>query len=399
VRYVAAFVVVVIVAAGVIGGIQWTRSIPAPTFHEQPTSEAITLPGGSPKLPWPTTGSAAVGIEGLGTLGTYGTDSPQAIASIAKVMTADVILKDHPLSAGEAGPRVTFDAADVSTYQSDLAGSQSVVKVVSGESLTEMQLLEALLIPSANNIAQKLAVWDASSVGAFVDKMNATAKRLGLTDSEFTDPSGLQATTDSTATDLIKLGEDAMRNKVFASIVAMPQITLPYAGTVYNFDYDLGRDGIVGIKTGSDSVAGGCFLFETLQKVGARTLTVVGVVLGQQTSSPITAALSEAELIAKAVPRDLHDFTAVASGLVVGHITTAWNSSTDVSTSRALTVFGWPGERLTSRLQIDPALPAHITRGVKIGTLYLNGPGFHGSTPVEATGSITGPSASWKLER
>ncbi len=397
VRYVAVLVVLLLIAAGVVVGIRWTRPVPAPTFHAE-VVKSVVLPGSAPHLPWPTVGSAAVGVDGLGIIGSYGSSSPQPIASIAKVMTAEVILHDHPLSVGDSGPNISFSAADVATYMTDLAQNQSVIKVIAGESLTELQALQALLIPSANNIAIRLAQWDSSSVSAFVTKMTSTAAHLGLKGSTFTDPSGLEDSTSSTTTDLISLGEAAMTNPVFAAIVKMPQVTLPYNGTVYNFDYDLGRDGIIGIKTGSDASAGGCFLFESVGSVAGRHVKVVGVVLGQQTSSPITAALNDAKALATAALRSLHQLSAIPRGLVVGHITTQWKSSVAVATAGALSVFGWSGQQFAVTLVQPARLPAHITSGVRIGTLVLEVPGRSLSTPVEAMGTITGPTDSWRLE-
>jgi serine-type D-Ala-D-Ala carboxypeptidase (penicillin-binding protein 5/6) len=397
VRYVVALVVLVIVIAGVFAGIQWTRAIPSPKFEPQVAS-SVTLSGTSPHFPWPSVGSAAVAVEGVGTLGTYGGDSPQPIASIAKVMTAYIILKDHPLTLGESGPNLSFDATDAATYRTDLGQSQSVIPVSAGESLSELQCLEALLIPSANNIAIKFAQWDSGSVSAFVSKMNATAKSLGMTSTTYTDPSGLQQTTMSSPTDLIRLAEAAMQNSVFSSIVDMPQVTLPQAGTVYNYDYDLGRDGIVGIKTGSDSAAGGCFLFESINHVDGRTLDVFGVVLGQQTVSPITAALNEAKSLVSPAIDDLHEMQAVSAGQVVGHVVTAWNTSTPVTTTKSLSVFGWPGEKLNLTFDVS-AIPSTISSGAQLGDLVLSGAGVHQATPVDANNSITGPSDSWRLER
>jgi D-alanyl-D-alanine carboxypeptidase (penicillin-binding protein 5/6) len=255
------------------------------------------------------------------------------------------------------------------------------------------------LIPSANNVAIRLAQWDSSSVNAFVAKMNSTAAHLGLKGSSFTDPSGLEFSTASTTTDLISLGEAAMTNPVFAAIVHMPQVTLPYNGTVYNFDYDLGREGIVGIKTGSDGASGGCFLFESIDTVAGHRVKVVGVVLGQQTSSPITAALAEAKTLVTAALRSLHEIAAIPRGLVVGHISTKWNSSVAVATSGSLSVFGWPGQRFAVTLEQNDHLPFHITSGVRIGTLVLKVPGRSESTPVDALGTIKGPSDTWRLER
>jgi D-alanyl-D-alanine carboxypeptidase len=74
------------------------------------------------------------------------------------------------------GPGDHRDAADAAVYASDQRPGQSVVRVLPGEKLTERQALEALLIPSGNNIAAMLASWDAGTDGAFVAKMNAQAQ-------------------------------------------------------------------------------------------------------------------------------------------------------------------------------------------------------------------------------
>jgi serine-type D-Ala-D-Ala carboxypeptidase (penicillin-binding protein 5/6) len=397
-RYVLVLVLLLIIAAAVVAGVRYEGAVPTPSFKADVADSAV-LPGTNPPLPWPSVGAAAIAVEGIGMVGSYGPTSPQAIASIAKVMTAELILTDHPLTVGGSGPNITFDASDVSAYQTDLSQSQSVVPVVAGESLSELQCLEAMLIPSANNVAVKLAQWDAGTVGAFVTKMNTEAKTLGMTSSTFTDPSGYQSTTMSNPSDLIKLGEAAMDNPVFASIVQMPQVTLPQAGTVYNYDYDLGRDGIVGIKTGSDSAAGGCFLFESVDKVGSRQIKLVGIVLGQQTSSPITAALNEAKALVSPTLARLQTLEAVPSGLVVGHISAPWASTVTVSTKTPMSVFGWAGQRFNLVLTAPSKLTVPVKAGQQIGTLVLDVPGHQESSPVVATGSISGPSASWRLER
>src|SRR5207253_8066956 len=101
------------------------------------------------------------------------------IASLAKIMTADIVLRGRPLPAAGPGPVITVTAADAAAYASDERQGQSVVQVAAGEKLTERQALEAMLIPSVNNIASLLARWDASSEAAFVAKMNTSARQLG----------------------------------------------------------------------------------------------------------------------------------------------------------------------------------------------------------------------------
>ena len=161
--------------------------------------------------------------------------------------------------------------------------------------MTERQALQALLLPSANNIAAVLARWDAGSADRFVARMNATARSLGMTHTRYTDPSGYDDATVSTAADQVRIVDRAMRLPVFASIVATPSATLPVAGTVHNTNTLLGHDGFVGVKTGSTAAAGGCFAFRAIRWIDGKRTTITGVVLGQPGHDQIAAGLAAAD--------------------------------------------------------------------------------------------------------
>ncbi len=121
------------------------------------------------------------------------------IASVAKVMTAYLTLREHPLAAGEEGFVMTITRKDVEEEEQRVALDESTLSVKAGERISERQALEALLLPSANNIAALLAVHDAGGLGAFVARMNSTARKLGMASTTYTDPSGFNAKTVSTA--------------------------------------------------------------------------------------------------------------------------------------------------------------------------------------------------------
>ena len=224
-------------------------------------------------------------------------ETPVPIASLAKVMTAYLTLTHHPLAGSAEGFTVTVSGDAAEAVAADAREGQSVVAVQAGEELTERQLLEALLIPSGNNIAQMLATQVAGSQSAFVAEMNAEARALGMSHTDYTDPSGFDRGTVSTAADQLRVLRRAMRFRVFREIVAMPSVTLPVAGTLTNYN-PLIADGYAG-KTGSDSAAGGCLSFFTEVAVGGRRVTEAGVVLGQgqgnDTSELLAAAGQAAE--------------------------------------------------------------------------------------------------------
>jgi D-alanyl-D-alanine carboxypeptidase (penicillin-binding protein 5/6) len=246
-----------------------------------------------PRTVWPAFGQAAVQL-GQSHVQADPNQRASAIASLAKVMTAYLVLRDHPLHPGQDGPAIRLTAADVADTDRRRGQRESVVSIAAGEQLTERQALEALLLPSANNIAAVLARWDAGSAGRFVARMNATARSLGMTHTRYTDPSGYDDTTVSTAADQVLIADRAMRLPALARIVSTPSATLPVAGAVSNTNTLLGHDGFVGVKTGSDDAAGGCFAFRAIRRIDGRRTTITGVVLGQPGGEPIEAGLAAA---------------------------------------------------------------------------------------------------------
>jgi D-alanyl-D-alanine carboxypeptidase (penicillin-binding protein 5/6) len=248
-----------------------------------------------PSTVWPADGQAAFVQTGQSQVQTGPNQHAAAIASVAKVMTAYLVLRDHPLRPGQDGPTITLTDADVADTDRRRGQQESVVSIAAEEQLTERQALQALLLPSANNIAAVLARWDAGSADRFVVRMNATARSLGMTDTRYTDPSGYDDATVSTAADQVRIVDRAMRLSAFASIVATPSATLPVAGTVHNTNALLGHNGFVGVKTGSDAAAGGCFAFRAIRWIDGKRTTITGVVLGQPGHDRIAAGLAAAD--------------------------------------------------------------------------------------------------------
>jgi D-alanyl-D-alanine carboxypeptidase (penicillin-binding protein 5/6) len=236
-------------------------------------------------IAWPATGASAAGMSGIGLLRGPGASQPVPIASVAKVMTAYILLRDHPLDAGEPGPRIVVRPGEAAAYPAEARNGDSLVAVASGEQLTERQALEALLLPSADNIAWILARWDAGSRAAFAVKMNSTARQLGMTDTRYTDPSGLAASTTSTAADQVRLGMAAMKEPALAQIVAMSSAVIPVAGLVRNTNALLGQDGITGLKTGSDTAAGGCILLSAWHQARGQRTLIIAATFGQPGTS------------------------------------------------------------------------------------------------------------------
>ena len=288
--------VVVAAIAAALGHRSLTSSpsTPASPVHVPRSEHRGALGEALPSTVWPTDGQAAVQI-GQSQVHAGPNQHAAAIASVAKVMTAYLVLRDHPLRPGEDGPTITLTNADVADTDRRSGQQESVVSIAAGEQLTERQALQALLLPSANNIAAVLARWDAGSVDRFVARMNAAARSLGMTHTRYTDPSGYDDATVSTAADQVRVVDRAMRLPAFASIVATPSATLPVAGTVHNTNTLLGHNGFVGVKTGSTAAAGGCFAFRAIRWIDGKRTTITGVVLAQPGHDQIAAGLAAAD--------------------------------------------------------------------------------------------------------
>jgi len=298
-------------------------------------------------------------------------DRQVPIASVAKVMTAYVILQDHPLRADEAGPTITVTADEAGAYPAQKAARQSLVRVRAGERLTLHQALQALLIASADNVAQILARWDAGTPDAFVAKMNRTASRLGMTHTRYTDPSGLDRGTVSTAADQLILAERALGLPALTGIAGQRSAVIPVAGTIRNYNTLLGKDGISGLKTGSTTAAGGCLVFTARHVVGGRTVTLLGAVLGQPgtRTSILPNALAASATLVRGARDAVHQEALVRAGDRVATATGPGGRVTTYTVAADVTAIAWPGS--TFHLTVTTArdrTPRLEVRGPRNGT-------------------------------
>jgi D-alanyl-D-alanine carboxypeptidase (penicillin-binding protein 5/6) len=272
---------------------------------------------------WPLSGQGAY-VLGKGRPAVSPHEKPVPIASLAKVMTAYLVLKHYPLHGADGGRRFVVDQRDVVDTETMRREGQSIVDVRAGEQLTERDALMAILLPSANNIAVLVARQVDGSVVSFVKEMNATARALGMSHTTYTDPSGYDAGTVSTALDQLRLARLVADDKTLADIMATASSSLPIAGGVTNTNTLLGQDGFVGMKTGSDDAAGGCFMFRSERHINSGNVTLIGVVLGQQGHNLITAGLSAAkQLVDRLAPNaatpETSSVSATPGRLSVGH--------------------------------------------------------------------------------
>jgi D-alanyl-D-alanine carboxypeptidase (penicillin-binding protein 5/6) len=107
---------------------------------------------------WPEQGTAAIAMDGA-VKASFNGDEVRAMASVAKVITALVVLEAKPLGVTDAGPNLTMTEADVARYDTAKSGGQSNLEVKVGQTITQRQMLDGVMLASANNLAESLAIW------------------------------------------------------------------------------------------------------------------------------------------------------------------------------------------------------------------------------------------------
>ncbi|QOV37718.1 D-alanyl-D-alanine carboxypeptidase [Streptomyces ferrugineus] len=388
-----------VLLAIVFAVVQSVRPLPTPTL-DLTAKDTYTFEGGKIDIPWPAAGQAALDVDGIGTFGSSGDQKPVPIASVAKVMTAYVILRDHALKSGAEGPKIEIDQA--AEDQAD-AGQESTVDVTKGDRITQREALESILIASANNVARLLARWDAGSEKAFVEKMNAAAEDLGMTNTTYTDPSGLNNTTVSTAVDQVKLAKAAMKQPAFREVAAMMSYD-DYKGVNHsNWNQLVGRNNVVGIKTGTTTSALGNLVFAAKKEIGGETRTIVGAVVRQPAGGTdntiLSAALTGGDQLIRAAQDALQSATILKKGDVVGYVDDGLGGRTAVVATKDVKAVGWSGLKVKLTFASDE-VPHTAKAGTQVGTLTV-GDGTSGAVkiPVALQTELTEPGFTDKLTR
>ncbi|WP_430382706.1 D-alanyl-D-alanine carboxypeptidase [Streptomyces sp. P10-4] len=378
--------------------VQAFRPLPSPTLTLT-GEDTYTFDGGRTNLPWPGEGQGWMDVDGVGTMGHFGKQTPVAIGSVAKTMTAYIILKEHPLKPGEEGPKIKVDATAEKEGGYNKAGESTLDTVKAGDHLTEKQALSAVMIPSANNIARLLARWDAGSEEAFVKKMNATARELGMTDTTYTDPSGLKETTVSTAEDQVKLGRAFVKVPALVAISSAASWTDPSGRFWPNYNELPFKIGAIGIKTGSTTAAGGNLLFASRKEVGGRTVTLVGAILGQHKREILATVNAVSKTALLAAQDALTSKKILKKGDVVGYVDDRLGGHTPIVVTKDVTAAGWAG--LKVKLSFASGTVPHTAKaGTRVGTLTVgDGTPAAVKVPVALEKDLAEPGFGAKLTR
>lgn len=347
-------------------------------------------------LPWPMTGGAAYYVPALGASGEEPGAKEVAIASITKVMTAYVVLRDHPLAPGETGPMITMTPRDIRQYETDMRTTQSYVDILAGEQLTERQLLEGLLIHSSDDFAYALALWDAGSLEAFVEKMNQSAHHLGMEHSHFVDASGNTKGDVALPSDVLKVAAKAIAIPLVATLVTKTTVTLPISGLLPSYTPMLWAKGVVGMKSGYTTTSLGCDLLAYRSTVDGRSILVLSIVTGQTTNPRITVAGENALRLAQAVASQIRTVDVLPVGTEVATAYTV-GTSVPLRTTKGVQALALPGEEPHRRLLVAHRPTAGALARSAVGVEVVSVGTQVVKVPVVTAGRLGSPSLWQRL--
>lgn len=320
-------------------------------------------------ISWPATSQASIGSVDQGVLISKPNQTTRPTASTAKLITALTILKHKPLSKGEQGPTITLTQADVDIYNQYFAKDGSLAKVEVGEKLTQYQMLQGILLPSANNYADSLAIWAFGGLDKYKTAAEQLVKELDMSHTTIgSDASGFSPNTTSTAEDLTKLAIAAMKNDVVSEIVRQDQVELPVAGVKQNTNWLLGADGVVGIKTGNTTEAGGVYIFASVYKVDdLHSTTIVGAVQGEPT---VISAIHQARLLLEQAKGSFKLEKIVTKGQVVATYSSPWSKEVNAVAANDVEALTWKATEIKPKIFMkDISVPA--VKNSKVGYLKV----------------------------
>lgn len=364
---------------------------------EPAVATALSVPTPEPtpvELTWPSYGAGALGAVGFdGVLATGGQTTPRSIASITKIVTALVTLDAKPLAVDESGPSITMTEHDASLYHAYFARNGKVEPVRAGLVLTQRQLLDIVLISSANNYAESLGTWAFGSEKEFLAAAKAWLAKNGLENTTLLDSSGMNPGNTSTASDLVALGKLALANQTVREIVSTQSTTVPYVGEITNTNELLGVDGFEGIKTGTLDEAGSCLLFAATILVDDTPVEVVGVVLGGPNHSTVSAAVRTLLDSARA---GFQHLTLVTAGTPFYSYSTRWDQSAQAVATTDESVLVWSDAEVSRQVSVQSVITAERSTAVGSVTFTVDGERF--VVPLALDAALTDPGPIWRLE-
>jgi D-alanyl-D-alanine carboxypeptidase (penicillin-binding protein 5/6) len=192
-----------------------------------------------------------------------------------------------------------------------------------------------------------------------------------------------------------------MTMPAFRAIVDMAQVTLPIAGLQYNVNALVGKHGIIGVKTGYTTSAGGCFVFAAKTKLDGKSVTIVGAVLHQYGTTAQPSALTETfdATVALLTSADhaLVRSTVVRRGEVLGTLDAPWTGPVALESTRDVAFTGLPGQHISTTVVLPNKVSAPLSARHLLGKVVVTLGDQRVTVPLVTARALPSVSLGWRL--
>ena len=330
------------------------------------------------KFDVPSNGATAIGTLNEGVKSVSGGDNPRPTASMAKVITALVVLDKAPLPNNES---FTVTARDVERYNREMVRNGSRLHIIEGEEITQRQAIEAIMLISANNIADSLVRWVFDDFDTYKKAANEWLSKHGLEDTTIgKDASGFDPSTTSTPSDMIEIGRLALQNEALREIFQEQSAVFPLVGEEANTNQLL-SDGFIGIKTGNSDQALSCLLFAREH----RNDIIIGVMMGQ----PFNTTFDSARMVWESIDQNFED-VAIPAKTIVGKYNLPWGGEVEVVTSEEVSSQVWSDAQ--PEIVLDP-ISLDTDHRSNVGTITLG----EQTAALRINSIVDGPPIEWRF--
>ena len=366
-------------------------AVPLPSSSTDVTfAESVSGTTANPNVP--TVGSTAVSSIEFGYFAGEPSHDKVPIASITKVITALMVLRAHPLTANEPGPTITFGEPDVAQIADVVAQNGNYADISVGDTTTERDALEVMLLKSANNIAGSLAIWAYGSMENYLTATSAWLTEQGLTETVVVDASGLNSGTQSSPANLLAIAERAMSDPVLASIVGTKEIEVPLFGKLTNGNTILGQAGIDGVKTGTTDEAGSCLLYSATFSAGTTPIHVFGITTGALHQADLQASVAA---YVASIEQGFHDVSLADPSVPVANVTTPWDTNSAIVPEKASRAVTWSDTPVAVEIVLDDFRGG--AAGAHVGQMSFDTPEGKVVVPLVLAQDLGDPGPVWRF--
>lgn len=371
-------------SAVLVAGLSLSETLPNAAIVLRSFGFVTPTSAGFPQMP--SNISYGVEVPALH-LGYFPTEKPVPIASVTKMMTAYVALQSLGNESQDAKCYVV-DSQDVAAYHHEVATGQSTALVVLGESICFPDLMRGLMIHSASDYALIFSRMFASSESDFVAKMNREAKTLGMGNTTYADPTGVNPENTSTPQDQLRLAAKLMKYQLVRDAVRLPAVTLPVAGTLNSFTPFAGQNNVIGLKSGRTDAAGGCDVMATQIVYQGKTLLGLVAVFGARGGDLLKPAGDAALTLSNAISSRINTLT-LPTGKKVGKL--QWEGrSVAIIVEHSSVIYSWTFHKSSALRVVMKRVNSPLASHSIIGHVY--GPSGELVATLVTDSVLVGPS-------